>query len=133
MSELTDELISTLIEHAEAFPGPHCEVPSARWVVPSAGSTRRHRVLGAQRGFVFIGLAHWLERHEEEAQLAWVQGLSDAVRPNSVGTSVNFLGDEGEERIRFAYGSGEKYDRLVELKRAWDPQNLFRLNQNIRP
>ena len=62
-----------------------------------------------------------------------MQGLSDAVRPGSVGTYVNVLGDEGEERIRFAYGSGEKYDRLVELKRAWDPQNLFRLNQNIRP
>jgi hypothetical protein len=50
-----------------------------------------------------------------------------------MGAYVNFLEDEGEERIRFAYGSAEKYNRLVELKRKWDPENLFCLNQNIAP
>ena len=45
---------------------------------------------------------------------------------------MNFLGSEGEERVRAAYGS-EKYERLVALKNKYDPTNLFRFNQNIRP
>jgi FAD/FMN-containing dehydrogenase len=45
---------------------------------------------------------------------------------------VNFLGEEGEDRIRDAYGAA-KYDRLIALKNKYDPKNFFRLNQNIKP
>jgi FAD/FMN-containing dehydrogenase len=45
---------------------------------------------------------------------------------------VNFLGEEGSDRVRQAYGA-RNYERLVELKRAYDPNNFFRLNQNIQP
>jgi hypothetical protein len=48
------------------------------------------------------------------------------------GAYLNFLGDEGTARIRAAFGP-KKFARLVEIKRAWDPGNLFRLNQNIPP
>jgi FAD/FMN-containing dehydrogenase len=48
------------------------------------------------------------------------------------GVYVNYLGEEGEDRVRAAYGE-EKYERLVALKRKWDPTNVFRLNQNIKP
>jgi FAD binding domain/Berberine and berberine like len=62
----------------------------------------------------------------------WVTGLAAALRQDDDGAYVNFLGDEGEERIRAAY-PGETWDRLVAVKRRYDPTNVFRLNQNIPP
>jgi FAD/FMN-containing dehydrogenase len=62
----------------------------------------------------------------------WVLGLADALRQDDAGAYVNFLGDEGEQRVRAAY-PGPTWDRLVEIKRRYDPTNLFRLNQNIPP
>jgi FAD/FMN-containing dehydrogenase len=62
----------------------------------------------------------------------WVAGLAAALHQDGHGAYVNFLGDEGEERIRAAY-PGETWDRLVAVKRRYDPTNLFRLNQNIPP
>jgi FAD/FMN-containing dehydrogenase len=134
VSEASDELIEALTEHAAAMPGPHCEIHLGQ-MGGVAGRVGENDTAFAHRNaeFVFMGLAHWLEPHEEEAQLSWVRALGEAAQPYSVGTYVNFLGDEGDERIRAAYGSEDKYARLVELKRKWDPQNLFCLNQNIRP
>ena len=64
--------------------------------------------------------------------VAWAQGLHGAMAPSLTGgTYVNFLSNEGDERVRAAYG--DKYDRLVALKDEYDPTNLFRLNQNIAP
>ena len=57
--------------------------------------------------------------------------LWEAMRPWSAGTYVNHLGDEGDDRVREAYGAS--YERLVGLKTTWDTGNVFRLNQNITP
>jgi FAD/FMN-containing dehydrogenase len=62
----------------------------------------------------------------------WVTGLADALRQDDHGAYVNFLGEEGTERIRAAY-PGKTWDRLVAVKRRYDPTNLFRLNQNVSP
>jgi Berberine and berberine like/FAD binding domain len=134
VSAVSDELIATVADHAATMPGAHCEIHLGQ-MGGAAGRVGENDTAFSHRDadFVFIGLAHWLEPSEEDAQLSWVRGLGDTVRPHSVGRYVNFLGDEGDERIRFAYGSEGKYDRLVELKRTWDPQNLFCLNQNIKP
>jgi len=67
---------------------------------------------------------------EEERE--WSRNFWTALKPYHTSVYVNFLMDEGEERIREAYGA-EKYDRLAKLKAKYDPENLFRLNQNIKP
>ena len=64
--------------------------------------------------------------------MRWARELWSAVRPYSTGgVYANNLGDEGEDRVRDAYG--ENYARLVALKNKYDPTNFFRLNQNIKP
>jgi hypothetical protein len=63
---------------------------------------------------------------------AWTEGLWRAIRPEGAGVYVNFLEREGPERVRDAYPPAT-FARLVELKRKYDPQNMFCFNQNIRP
>jgi FAD/FMN-containing dehydrogenase len=67
-----------------------------------------------------------------EPHIAWADSFWQAVAPQTDGTYSNFLQDEDEERIRAAYPP-ETYARLVEVKRRYDPENIFRLNVNIRP
>jgi hypothetical protein len=76
----------------------------------------------------------WLPEGAEGASdhVAWVRSLFGELEPSARGVYVNFLGDEGADRVRAAYGA-EKYERLVELKTRWDPTNVFRSNQNIAP
>ncbi|WP_427307403.1 BBE domain-containing protein [Cupriavidus sp. H39] len=64
--------------------------------------------------------------------MEWARAMWQAVRPFSTGgVYANNLGDEGKDRVRAAYG--ENYARLVAIKRKYDPDNVFRLNQNIDP
>jgi FAD/FMN-containing dehydrogenase len=82
--------------------------------------------------FLLNIITRWLEPAEDETELAWARGLRDAMQPFATGgTYVNFLG-VGDARVRDAYDP-ERYARLVDLKRRWDPTNAFHLNQNIPP
>ena len=65
-------------------------------------------------------------------QQAWTAAFAEALRQDEVGAYVNFLGGEGVERVRAAY-PGETWKRLQTVKAKYDPDNLFRLNQNIAP
>ncbi|GEC53701.1 FAD/FMN-containing dehydrogenase [Bradyrhizobium japonicum] len=77
-------------------------------------------------------VAIWDDPAGDEANMRWARELWSAVRPYSTGgVYANNLGDEGEDRVRDAYG--ENYARLVALKNKYDPTNFFRLNQNIKP
>jgi FAD/FMN-containing dehydrogenase len=67
-----------------------------------------------------------------EPHIAWADSFWKAVAPQTDGAYSNFLQDEDEDRIRAAYPP-ETYARLVEVKRTYDPENIFRLNVNIRP
>ena len=75
----------------------------------------------------------WMNPRESGKHIQWTRDFESAMRPFSTGgVYVNFLGEEGEDRVKAAYGSA-KYDRLVALKNKYDPTNFFRLNQNIKP
>ena len=95
--------------------------------VPAEATAYAHR---GRRIMVALGAVY--ERAEESPQHeAWVTGFAEAVRGDGdAGVYVNFVGDEGEARVRDAY-PGPTWDRLKAIKRRYDPANLFRLNQNI--
>ena len=83
--------------------------------------------------FVLNIVGLWMDPAQTEAHQQWVRAFGQAIHPLATGEAyLNFLGDEGEDRVRAAYGPAI-YDRLAEIKGRYDPTNFFRMNQNIRP
>jgi FAD/FMN-containing dehydrogenase len=81
--------------------------------------------------FSVVNIGMWLEGDGKD-ETAWTWRARAMMSPYaSPGVYVNFLGDEGEEAIRMTYGPN--YERLAAIKRTYDPDNIFRRNQNIRP
>jgi FAD/FMN-containing dehydrogenase len=96
--------------------------------VPVEATAYAHR-----KSRIMVNVAALFEKPEQAPEHEpWVVGLADELRQGDTAAYVNFLADEGEERIRAAY-PGATWDRLVEVKRRYDPTNVFRLNQNIPP
>ena len=96
--------------------------------VPVEATAFAHR-----KSRIMVNLAALYEDPDEAAtHEAWVAGFAGALRQGDTGAYVNFLGDEGEARVRDAY-PGPTWDRLREIKGRYDATNLFRLNQNIPP
>jgi FAD/FMN-containing dehydrogenase len=96
--------------------------------IPSDATAFAHR-----RSRIMANVAALYERPEEaEVHAPWVRELAGALHQGDDGAYVNFLGDEGEDRVRAAY-PGDTWDRLRAIKARYDPSNLFRLNQNIPP
>jgi FAD/FMN-containing dehydrogenase len=96
--------------------------------VPADATAFAHR-----KSRILVSLAVFYEGPEDKVvRGAWLTQFASALRQGNAGAYVNFLGDEGEERVRLAY-PGLTWDRLRAIKRRYDPTNLFRLNQNIPP
>jgi FAD/FMN-containing dehydrogenase len=77
-------------------------------------------------------LGAWDDAAEDAEQIAWVRNVWEAARKwEQEGTYLNYLMDEGEQRVRESFGPN--YDRMVALKNKYDPTNLFCFNQNIKP
>lgn len=76
--------------------------------------------------------ALWESAEGDERHLSWARGISaDMKRFSNGGVYLNFIGNEGQDRVRAAFG--ESYDRLAQIKAEYDPDNFFRFNQNIKP
>jgi FAD/FMN-containing dehydrogenase len=131
---LSDALIHTLAERAWSVPTPE----SYTIIFHLGGAVGRQNPEGSafedrRAGHAVNIDAVWSEPARAGACITWTRELWEAVRPYSTGrVYVNFLGEEGQDRVRAAYGEA-KYERLRALKRKHDPTNFFRLNQNIRP
>jgi FAD binding domain/Berberine and berberine like len=132
VSELTDDVIDITVEHSMRIRSPRTAFPI--WQLGGAvaevgeDETAFHGRSGGH-AFNITGATESAEGFDEERQ--WVRDFWSALEPHHSSVYVNFLMEEGEERVRQAYGA-EKYTRLKALKRRYDPGNLFRLNQNIR-
>jgi FAD/FMN-containing dehydrogenase len=98
--------------------------------VPADATAFAHR---GRRIMAALG-AVWEQPGEAEAAVheAWVTGFADALYQGDPGVYVNFVGDEGQARVREAY-PGPTWERLAAVKRRYDPTNLFRRNQNVPP
>jgi FAD/FMN-containing dehydrogenase len=132
---LTDAAIDTLVEHAAAMTSPrsYCIVFGLGGAL---GRVDPQSTAFAQRGAahnVNINAVWTPEDGDAERHIAWAREYFDAMRPHArSGVYLNFLGDEGPDRVRAAYGPAN-HDRLVALKRTYDPTNFLRLNHNIDP
>lgn len=133
VAELSDEVIDITVEHTRRIQSPLTSFPI--WQVGGAVA----RVGENEMAFSGRGVGHTFNINAAtatadgfDAEREWVRDFWSALEPFHTSVYMNFLMDEGEERIRQAYGP-EKYDRLKALKRKYDPGNLFRLNQNIPP
>jgi FAD/FMN-containing dehydrogenase len=87
---------------------------------------------GREHSFLYHAISVWEDAAEDEQHIGWNKKLGKELEPYSAQSAyLNFIGDEGSDRVRRTFGA--KYERLVGLKRTYDPQNLFRYNQNIAP
>jgi len=138
LKKISDEAIDTMVAHCAERPSPTChgliehQLGGAVSRVGREATAFNHR--DVQYSFMSIGVC--ATPAEVPSCVRWVREFWSAMQPYSTGSVyVNYLGqeaDEGAERIKAAYGP-EKYQRLAALKDKYDPTNLFRLNQNIRP
>jgi hypothetical protein len=130
---LSNELIDVLIDAMRRVPSPYTIIaiePMGGAVsrVPETATAFRHR----SPAFSLLILSGWDDPADTDANVGWTRDLFARTEPlSSPAVYVNYLGVEGEQRVREAFGVN--YDRLAGVKRQYDPDNFFRLNQNIRP
>jgi FAD/FMN-containing dehydrogenase len=130
---LTDEVIDITVEHSLRIQSPLTSFPIWQMGGAVARVGEDETAFGGRNaGFTYNvgGSTESSEGFDEERE--WVRDFWSALEPWHTTVYVNFLGDEGEDRIRAAYGA-DKYERLKTLKRKYDPDNFFRMNQNIPP
>lgn len=133
LRELSDECIDTLLAYAQKMPTDECEIfiphmEGAPSRVPALETAFAHR----NTPFVLNIHTRWQNAADDERSIAWARELHGSTEKFSQGVYVNFLSNEGETRVKDAY-TDEVWQRLVEVKNKYDPDNVFRMNQNIKP
>jgi FAD/FMN-containing dehydrogenase len=132
-TDLSDGALHSMIEFAGKLPSPQCEIfigliAGAANRIPADAMAYRHR----DAKFVLNVHGRWDERTDDERCIAWARAFFQASAPYaSAGAYVNFMTEEESDRVAAAYGAN--YDRLAQIKKRYDPDNAFHLNQNIKP
>jgi FAD/FMN-containing dehydrogenase len=134
LSTLPDDAIDTIVTHAESAPSAGATVfvsprTGAETDPPSGATAYPHR----DAAHHLLVEARWDDPGRGDEHRAWVRRFHEAVEPYTTGAAaMNFLTDEASDaRVRAAYG--DNYERLVDVKTEWDPENRFRMNQNVEP
>jgi hypothetical protein len=133
LADLSDDAIDAIVAQSTRMTSPLSAVVleyygGAAGRVGEEETAFPHR----QAQYDLVIMAQWADAAESDRHSDWARKTWEAAQPYSSGrVYVNVLGVESEERVRAAYGAN--YDRLVALKNTYDPTNLFRLNQNIKP
>jgi FAD/FMN-containing dehydrogenase len=132
--ELSDDAIDASLEAIRNSSSPYSLVHlrglgGAMARVDKGATAFAHR----DQRYMFAAIGIWLDPTEDgDAHRKWTESLWNAVRHEGSGVYVNFVENEGPERVRDAYPAAT-YQRLAEIKREYDPTNLFRFNQNVKP
>ena len=130
---LSDDALNSMIEFAGKLPTPQCEIfigliAGAANHVPTDAMAYAHR----DAKFVLNVHGRWDEAAEDERCIAWARAFFEASAPySSAGVYVNFMTEDESDRVTAAYGAN--YARLLQIKKEYDPENVFHLNQNIKP
>ena len=133
VDELSDELIDVMVDSFSRVPSPYSmialeQMGGAVAHVPESATAFQYRTAA----FSLLILSGWVDPGDSDVNVAWAREVWERTRPlSSSGVYVNYLGTEGDQRVRDAYGVN--HARLREVKRTYDPGNFFRLNQNIEP
>jgi len=130
--EMTDGMIETFVEFGETIPTELTEIACAQ-----LGGAINDRPVDAtaypHRDAEFVMNLHtqWTDPDQDEECIGWARDMHEAMAPHATGgVYANFVPEaDGDQQAAY----GENYDRLVEIKNEWDPENLFRLNHNVEP
>ena len=131
--ELRDEALDKIIEYARRLPSPQCEIfighiAGAANRVPADAMAYGHR----DARFVMNVHGRWDEAAHDTICIGWARAFFEASTPYaSAGTYVNFMTEDESDRVVTAYGPN--YGRLARIKKQYDPENVFHVNQNIKP
>jgi len=134
LPELTDAAAQTLLEHVGKVSSPFTDVKLAT-LGGAMGRVAEDATAFGNRDakYAFVIQTRWKDPKESTQHLAWTQEFFDAMKAHSTGkVYVNFIADEGEKRVADAYNTAA-FKQLQTIKAKYDPGNLFRMNQNIRP
>jgi FAD/FMN-containing dehydrogenase len=132
-ADLTEAAIKAILKAVRTLPSPECEVFIAH-VGGAMARVAANATAWPNRNAHFIMNAHarWRDKAQDAASIAWARQLFEATTPFASGSVyVNFMPEDENDRVEKAYGANHR--RLAEIKRRYDPDNLFRVNQNIRP
>jgi FAD/FMN-containing dehydrogenase len=132
-TDTTDGLLDVLMDYAMRLPDPQCEIAVAQVGgavrrVPTDATAYGHR----DAELVMNVHGRWADSVNDKLCIQWARDLFNATAPFATGSVyVNFMTEDDQDRVKAAYGNN--YDRLARIKKTYDPTNLFRMNQNIKP
>jgi FAD/FMN-containing dehydrogenase len=134
LSELSDDAIAMFLKSGAAVQSPLTQT----FIIPWGGAVARVTdadtpMTQRDAGWVFHPFAQWESPADDAANIAWARDSTADMREFTTGgVYLNFIGNEGADRVRAAYGD-KNYARLAAIKTEYDPENLFHRNQNIKP